>query len=62
MRSDLVKPCCLETGKPRQRRYFIPHRPQRVIARGVDRQAVWRLGNRPGLCEKGRVAIAGVNG
>ena len=40
---------------PRQRRYFSPHRPQQVIARGVDRQAVWLLGNRPGLCEKGRV-------
>jgi len=26
---------------PRQPRYFIPHIPQHVIARGVDRQAVF---------------------
>ena len=29
------------SGMPRQLRYFIPHIPQHVITRGVDRQAVF---------------------
>ena len=41
VRMDPVKPGCLESGMPRQPRYFIPHIPQHVIARGVERQAVF---------------------